>query len=190
MRTLLALCVLAAPALAHADRSTIIDVGVTLGAAGNPSSSNSTDGSADGMTLVGPRATLSWENSLVGVPDQPGYRFAGALVPQIVVGSYIQNDRADGYLGVGLRADLQIGQREQGLLKLSARGALYAVARALVIGDNREPMYEVGFGEYLSRFHTSTRVGFELTVVVLPNASVTGEPDAKLGGFFGLYVGG
>jgi hypothetical protein len=184
MRTLLPLCVLAAPAIAHADRSAVLDIGVTLGAAGGAN-----DGSADAMSLVGPRATLSLENPLVGVPDRPGYRFAGALVPQIIVGSYIQSDRADGYLGIGLRADLQMGQREQGLLKLSARGALYAVGRALVVGDKREPMYEFGFGEYLSRFHTSTRVGFELTVVVLPNASVSGDPDANLGGFFGLYVG-
>jgi hypothetical protein len=186
MRTLLALCVLAAPAIAHADRSTVVDVGVTVGAAGNP---NSADSSADGLSLVGPRATLSWENPLVGVPDRPGYRFAGALVPQIIVGSYLQSDRADGYLGVGLRADLQMGQRDQGLLKVSARGAIYAVGRALVIGDKREPMYEVGFGEYLSRFHTSTRVGFELTVVVLPDASAAGDPDANVGGFVGLYVG-
>src|SRR3569623_736566 len=45
--------------------------------------------------LIGPRITLGFEGSLVDVPDRPGYAFAGALVPELVLGSYIYDDRAD-----------------------------------------------------------------------------------------------
>jgi len=189
MRRLVALLVVAVPALAHADRTTIIDVGFTAGGAGNSGwSSSSGTGGRDSFALVGPRATLAWEGNLVGVPDAPGYNFGGALVPELVGGAYFESDRAEGYLGVGLRADLQMGQRDQGLLKVSARGAIYAVGRALVIGPKQEPMYELGFGEYLTRFHGRTRVGIEFTFVDRPHD--LGDPDSSVGGFIALYVGG
>lgn len=188
MRRLLALGVLVLGVLvvsgvAHAERATVVDVGVTFGGI---DTAHHTPGSD--APLVGPRVTLGWEDRLVDVPDQPGYRFAAALVPEIVLGSYIQSERAEGFFGVGLRADLQMGQREQGLLEVSARGALYLVGRALVIGANRDPMYEVGIGEYLARFHTRTRVGFELTFVA--RSQDHGSAETEAGGFMALYVGG
>ena len=182
MRTLLVLGLLGASSVAYADRTTVVDVGVTLGgldgAYGSP---------GEGKPLVGPRITLGWENPFVTMPDQPGYHFAAALVPELVAGSYIFDDHAEGYIGVGLRAEMQMGQREQGLLKVSARGAMYLVGRALVIGDTRDPMYEFGFGEYLTRFRTRDRVGIELTAVVRPQDH--GSIETEAGGFFGLYVG-
>jgi hypothetical protein len=187
MRTLAVLVALVAPAVAHADRNTVVDVGVTMGGAGT-TTSNSDSGGRESFALIGPRVTLGWENHLVDVPDAPGYNFAGALVPELVLGSYIQSDRAEGYVGVGLRADLQMGQRDQGLLKVSARGAIYVVGRALVVGARQEPMYEFGFGEYLTRFHSRTRIGFEFTVVDRPDD--LGDNTNSVGGFLALYVGG
>lgn len=181
MRTVLVLGLLGASSVAHADRATVVDVGFTFGGF------DKVDQPGNAGPLVGPRITLGWENPFVTMPDHPGYHFAGVLVPELVAGSYIYDDHAEGYIGVGLRAELQMGQREQGLLKVSARGAMYLVGRALVIGDTRDPMYEFGFGEYLTRFRTRERVGIELTAVVRPQDH--GSVDTEAGGFFGLYVG-
>lgn len=182
MRTVLVLGLVGASSIAHADRTTVVDVGMTIGAIDKVDHTSGSD-----APLIGPRITLGFEDSFVTMPDQPGYHFAGALVPELVAGSYIYDDRAEGYVGVGLRAELQMGQREQGLLHVSARGAMYLVGRALVIGDNRDPMYEFGFGEYLTRFRTRERVGIELTAVVRPQDH--GDDETHAGGFFGLYVG-
>ncbi|MBV8759646.1 MAG: hypothetical protein JO257_20320 [Deltaproteobacteria bacterium] len=182
MRSLIVAGVLVVSGVAHADRTTVIDVGMTFGAL-----DKGFDATREEKPLVGPRVTLGFEGPLVAMPDHPGYNFAGALVPELVLGSYVYDDHAEGYIGVGLRADLQMGQREQGLLRVSARGALYLVGRALVIGDTRDPMYEVGFGEYLTRFRTRERVGFELTFVDRP--SDHGSVDGSAGGFLGLYIG-
>ena len=181
MRTVLVLGLVGASSVAYADRATVVDVGMTIGAI------DSVDHPNNDRPLIGPRITLGWENPLVDMPDAPGYRFAGALVPELVAGSYVYDDHAEGYIGVGLRAELQMGQREQGLLRVSARGAMYLVGRALVIGDTRDPMYEFGFGEYLTRFRTRERVGIELTAVVRPQDH--GSVDTQGGGFFGLYIG-
>jgi len=183
MRTVLVLGLVGASSVAYADRTTVVDVGLNVGATGNVNH----DSAENSAPLIGPRITLGFEGSLVDVPDRPGYAFAGALVPELVLGSYIYDDRAEGYVGVGLRADLQMGQREQGLLKVSARGAMYLVGRALIIGDTQDPMYEFGFGEYLTRFHTRERVGIELTFVDRPHDH--GSVDAHAGGFFGFYIG-
>lgn len=183
MRTPIVLGLLAVSSIAHADRTTVLDVGATFGAVA-PVNQDSAD---QAIPLVGPRVTLGFESSFVEMPDHPGYNFAGALVPELVAGAYIEQERAEGYVGVGLRAEVQMGQREQGLLKVSARGAMYVVARALVIGGDRDPMYELGFGEYLSRFHTRDRVGIELTFVDRPHDH--GSVESEAGGFFGLYVG-
>ncbi len=181
MRRFFVLGVLATSGVAHADRTTVLDVGMTFGGI------SAVHDTGNERPLVGPRITLGFEGSFVDVPDQPGYHFAGALVPELVAGSYVYDDRAEGYVGVGLRAEVQMGQREQGLFKVSARGAMYLVGRALVIGDTQDPMYEFGVGEYLTRFHSRQRVGFELTFVDRPHDH--GGVEAEAGGFMSLYVG-
>jgi hypothetical protein len=142
-------------------------------------------------SLVGPRITLSWEHAPLPFPDAPGYKFAGSIVPELLAGSFVEDVRAEGYLGVGVRAELKMAQREQGLLKISARGALYLAGRGMVTGADRDPMLEFGFGEYIGGFSKSTRVGFEFDVITRDrkNTTMDAMPGREVGGLFQLYVG-
>jgi len=205
MRIALAVVVfLGASGLAHADdRSMFITVGGTAGAMGH---SESNSGSydmypvADGggaytyqepYSLVGPRITLSWEHAPLPLPAAPGYRFAGSIVPELLGGSFIEDVRAEGYVGAGVRAELKMAQREQGLLKISARGAMYLAGRGMVVGSDRDAILELGFGEYLGGFSKWTRVGFEFDVITRDRKNDTMEATSgrEVGGLFQFYIG-
>lgn len=110
--------------------------------------------------LVGPRLTLAWETAPLEMPAERGYRFAGAIVPELVGGAFLDDQRAALFVGAGLRAELRMSQREMGLLRVSARGAAYLAARGIVVGDERKPYGEFTIGEYLFVGRT-TRIGVE-----------------------------
>jgi hypothetical protein len=157
------LLLLLVPALAHAEeRSTVVTVAGMLGAIEGTASS--TDYYIEPEPLVGPRITLSWENTALALPDARGYKFDGALVPELVGGAYFTDERAQAFIGAGLRAELRMSQREMGLFKISARGAVYLAGRGLVVGDNRKPYGELALGEYFL-VGKSTRIGFEFAAV-------------------------
>jgi hypothetical protein len=111
------------------------------------------------------RATLAWEHAPLDLPARRGYAFASALVPELFVGGLLSDDRAEGFVGAGLRAELKMAQRDMGLLRVSARAAAYVAARALVIGERRAPAFELAFGEYLLRRHGFGRIGLEIGVL-------------------------
>src|SRR5688572_16820183 len=116
----IALLLVLAPSLASAEeRATTFTLG---GMAGGFESARHELG-ADGM--VGPRLTLAWEHAPLALPDAPGYTFRGALVPELFGGAFVLEDRAQMFIGAGVRAELKMAQREMGLLKVSARGAAY-----------------------------------------------------------------
>jgi hypothetical protein len=112
-------------------------------------------------TAAGLRLTLSWEEPALAYPDQPGLRAGAGLVPELVVGMLAGDDRAEGEIGVGLRGELRLVQREQGWLKVSVRLVMYGAVRALVIGGDRDPVAEVVYGNYFL-VGSRTRIGFEV----------------------------
>lgn len=172
----------ASSSVAHADgRSPILSVGGMFGGVGD------LDGRPE--PTWGTRLSLGWENPLPELPTQPGYNVRGALVPELFVGGLVlpEAQRADGYFGVGVRAELQFAQREMGLLRVSARGAGYVAARGLVIGDERTGLFEFALGEYFARHRNATRIGYEVNVLV--NRSSASE-DRTVGLLTQIYVGG
>lgn len=177
MRSVLYAAVLLAATTASAeDRSMVTNVGATFGA-------------VDGMDadpaagLFGPRITLAWEHAPLELPPTPGYNVKGALIPELTGGAFITDESARAFVGVGLRAELKMAQREQGLLKVSARGGFYLAGRALVVGEERQPMFEFAIGEYFTGMHSWTRFGFELAVV---SARRFANPDAMEGRDWGV----
>jgi hypothetical protein len=181
MRLALAIVVLLVPGLAHADRTTIVNIGAGIGVLGD------VDATAPGV-MFAPRATLAWEDALLPIPAEPGtHDIGGALVPEIVVGSLFEEDRAEGFVGVGIRAELKMSQNAMGLLKWTTRGAGYLSARGLVVGETRDVAYEFGVGQYFAKRTNFTRFGYEIQVMHRPHWQQT--DSQYLGFLFSLYVG-
>lgn len=187
MRSLLcaALLLLTTTTAFAEDRSMVANIGATFGA-------------IDGMDadpaegLFGPRITLAWERAPLEMPAMPGYNVKGALVPELTGGAFINDVSARAFLGVGLRAELKMAQREQGLLKVSARGGFYLAGRALAVGDERQPMFEFAIGEYFTGLHSWTRVGFELAVVSARRFAAVDTMEGRdwgVGGVAQFFVG-
>lgn len=181
MRLVVAALVVLVPALAHADRNTIVNIGGNVGLMGN----------VDAITpdgIGGPRLTLAWENPQMPIPAEKGtFDLGVALVPELFAGTLFESDRAEVYLGVGVRGELRLAQNSMGLLEVTARGAAYLSARALVIGETRDATYAFGFGQYFARLKNDTRFGYEAEFLTRPHFEQT---DSHYVGFlFSLYVG-
>jgi hypothetical protein len=85
-----------------------------------------------------------------------------------------------------MRAGVDLAQREQGLLKLSARSSFYVAGRLGVMGDEQTPMYQLLIGSWISPgSSTRLRLGVEGGVIGLDDQRHGGES----GGVFTFYVG-
>ena len=113
----------------------------------------------------GPRVTLSFENAPLAYPDTKGYKLGGDIVPELFGGAFVLTDRAEAFLGAGVRFELKIAQYKMGLLEISARGAAYLAMRGMVVGDERRGFAEFGLGEYWI-VGKSMRIGFEGSLIV------------------------
>lgn len=172
---------LCAASEARADRLTIVNIGGGGGLLGDIDSVD-----PGGMWNV--RGSLTWEHPQVPIPTEEGKWDAdGSLVPELVVGSLFERDRAEGYVGVGVRADLRLSQNAMGLLKVTMRGGVYVSARALVVGNSQDVTYEFGLGEYFARHHSEGRFGWELQVLDRPHWQQT--DTQYMGMLFSLYAG-
>lgn len=143
------------------ERHTTVSLGIVVGAhAADPVV---VDGPAEprGDAFGGPRLTLGWEHAPLPYPAQPGYAVDVGLVPEIVAGAYLDEEKGEAMLGVGLRGELRVSQKQQGLLRVSIRAAFYVTGRALVVGDQRDLVGELVFGEYIL-FGRGGRFGFEV----------------------------
>lgn len=135
----------------------------------------------------GPRVTLGFENEPVAMPPTPGYSFAGAFVPELTAGALMSEARGDLFLGLGARAELQFGQNKQGLLQVSARAAVYAAARVVIIGKEQDTAGDFALGTY---FYVKgrTRIGGELNVMVR-EAPMDFPTEEQMAVFASAYVG-
>ena len=183
-----ALLILLAPALAHADeRATNITIAGMLGAIEGTDTGESKFVEPDPLT--GPRVTLSFEHAALALPDTRGYRFDGSLVPEITAGAFVDEERAQGFVGAGVRAELRMSQREMGLFRVSARGAFYLAGRGLVVGDDRKPYGEVALGEYFI-FGSDKRIGFEFSALFTSAPKMSEFDDGmRSGGMAQIYLG-
>ena len=184
MKRLVPLLLVVASSTATADdRATTI----TLGAmAGGFEAADEELGRADGV--FGPRVTLAWEHPALALPATPGYRVAFALVPELHGGAFVLDERADMFIGAGLRGELKMAQREMGLLKVSARGSVYVALRGLVLGASRQSFVELAFGDYFF-IGRSTRVGIEGTVMLGYADRMQDDTRSVVGGMMQAYIG-
>ena len=108
--------------VAHAEeRNTVLSVGGMAGGVGDFAAPGGPD------EAWGTRDPLAWERPLIEMPTSRGYKIAVRSFPSSSSVRLVldEQQRADGYLGAGIRAELQISQREMGLMRISARGAGY-----------------------------------------------------------------
>jgi hypothetical protein len=143
------------------ERRTTVSLGVAFGALN--SQPMLLDGPSDQLNegFGGPRFALSWEESPLPYPVKPGYAVDVGLVPELVAGAFIDDEKAEGILGVGLRGELRMSQKQQGLFKVSIRMAFYATGRVLVVGEQRDLLGELVLGEYIL-VGRGGRFGFEV----------------------------
>ncbi|MGN6105085.1 MAG: hypothetical protein ACTHU0_08275 [Kofleriaceae bacterium] len=178
LASLITSLVLASTARAE-ERATTVVVG---GLGGVLTSDTKDGGTVPDRGFGGIRLILGWDRPALAYPAQPGYALDGTLVPELIAGALLDEDRGEGMIGVGLRAELRMSQKERGLLRISARGAFYLVGRAMVIGADRDPIGELGFGEYLL-FGEAGRIGFEVCGVARGGQASGG------GGLVHFFVG-
>ncbi|MFN0247661.1 MAG: hypothetical protein ACKV2T_12315 [Kofleriaceae bacterium] len=190
MRPNLLVAVLASSTLssvAVADRTTTVNVGGMFGGAEDL---DGVDNYYERPTMYpagGPRITLGFENPPVAMPPQSGYSVAGAFVPELTAGALMSEKRGDLFLGLGGRAELQLGQNKQGLLKVSARAAFYVAGRIVIIGKEQDTAGDFAVGSYFY-IKGRTRIGGEVNVMVreAPMSFPTEEQMAVLAS---AYVG-
>jgi hypothetical protein len=185
VRPLLLVAVLASPAFA--DRTTTVNVGGMFGGAEDLDGVDNYYEQPTMHPTGGPRITLGFENAPVAMPQQPGYSFAGAFVPELTAGALMSEQRGDLFLGLGARAELQFGQNKQGLLKVSARAAFYAAARVVIIGKEQDTAGDFAVGSY---FYVKgrTRIGGEVNVMVR-EAPMSFPTEEQMAVFASAYVG-
>lgn len=159
MRRLPLLLLLLCTAAQADDHTTAVTIGAMAGGL-----QRSYYASSEPAGTFGPRVTLSFEHGFPEMPKTPGYNVDLSLVPELFCGGFVEPDRVELFVGVGVRGDLRFAQREMGLLRVSARGAGYLAARALVVGEDRKPFGEIGLGEYFL-IRRSGRIGFEGSVL-------------------------
>jgi hypothetical protein len=124
---------------------------------------------ADPEGVLTGRVVLSWEPLPLPYKEPRGYRWGGALVPEVAVGLVHVADRrtgdtthnSDWFVMAGVRADLQFSQHKGGLLEVSARGSFYGAARVGFLTDpNHTPFLELAAGEAIA-IGRDWRVGVE-----------------------------
>lgn len=171
---------------ARAERTTTVTLGGMFGGLDDPM-----DDLRDSLRPAGgPRLTLAWENAPLEMPATPGYAVDVAFVPELTAAAILSETQGEALVGVGARGELRIAQREQGLLRISARMAFYLAARAMVIGDRQDTAFEGALGEYLlfgkgGRMRFGGEIGFLGREQTADGADV----DAQIGVFASAYLG-
>lgn len=161
----------------------VVTVGGQAGALGEPDA-------IDPQGLFGTRVTLGFENAPLAIPATRGYVLGGALVPELLAGAFVLDDRAVGFVGAGVRLDLKMAQREMGLMRLTARGSAYFAARGMIVGEERTPVLEFGFGQFFARLSSWTRIGYEVDILASRQPTYDGMTElATQAILFQLYIG-
>lgn len=187
MRKALLIALVASSSTAFADRTTTVTLGGMFGGAEDLDGVDNYYAQPTMHPTGGPRITLGFENPPIAMPPTPGYSFAGALVPELTAGALMSEARGDLFLGLGGRGEIQIGQNKQGLLRVSARAAVYLAARVVIIGKEQDTAGDFAAGTY---FYVKgrTRIGGEINVMVR-EAPMEFPTEEQMAVFASAYVG-
>jgi len=181
---LAAVVIAAAAAPAHADRSTHVLVGITGTARGTGASFDEA-AHAEARFLGGARLTLSFDDAPLVAPPPGHLRFDTRLAPELLAGFLTDDQRADGFVGAGLRAELWMASASH---RFRMRTAAYAAARAIAIGDHHDGAAELVIGEYLI-FAGGSRFGWEGGAVIRRRNEVAAGEARELDALVTIYIG-
>lgn len=187
MRKAFAVALLCVASPAFAERTTTVNLGGMFGGVENLDNVDNYYEQPSMHPAGGPRITLGFENAPLNMPATPGYSVGVAFVPELTAGAMLGEERGDMFVGVGARGELQIGQREQGLFKVSARFALYLAARAVVIGKDQDTAGEFVFGEYFYVGKGRVRIGGEVSVFA--REAPMAYDESQMAVFASAYLG-
>ena len=178
------LAVLVVPA-ARADRTTTVNLGGMVGGL---------EERRDALTRMEPagglRLTLSFEHPPPLLPPTKDTNVDVTLVPELTAGVVMNAERGEALIGVGARGELRLAQRDGGLFHVNARAAFYVAGRALVVGDHKDPAYEIGIGEYLYLGKGRLRLGGEANLMFRHNPDFADTMSgAQHGVLASVYLG-
>src|SRR5260221_913605 len=177
-----AFALLALTATAHADRSTVMSIGGTFD---GMSKANETQN--DPKINGGARVSLSFEDATLAYPEPGTYDTDTRLVPELFAG-FVSNDvRALGYVGAGLRAELQFARNYAVSQPPHMRMVLYLAARAKIIGKHQDAGGELMFGAYVFGRGTM-RVGWEGGLGVIKHPEWNAQESPELEVLLNVYV--
>jgi hypothetical protein len=177
------LCVAAAPALA--DRSSVMQVGLTFdGRARGATWSDA--GKKDVSPVGGARVSLSFEDAPVPIPEPGFFSTDTRLVPELFAGFLSDDERAEGYIGAGLRGEVQLASN---MRSVNMRTGIYVAARGMIIGKHQDPGAEFVIGEYLERGAGHCRFGWEGGALMRPRPDAAPDKQRELGALISIYVG-
>lgn len=172
---------------AFAERTTTINLGGMFGAAEELDGVDNYYEQPTARAAGGPRITLGFENPPVTIPSTSSRTFVGAFVPELTAGALLSERRGDLFLGLGARAELQVGQNKYGFLEMSARYAVYGAVRVIIIGKEQDTAADFAVGTY---FYVKgrTRIGGEINVMVR-EAPAQFPTEEQMAVFASAYVG-
>ncbi len=153
MRTI-AITLLALTATAAADRAPVISIGGVIAARSYANQQS------DPEAVGGGRLTLAFEDAPIAIPAGP-FAHSERLVPELVAGFLSNDTRAEGFVGAGVRAEIQLARNASGPIPFRSRMSIYTAARAKIIGKHQDPGGELVIGEYILLGRGSTRFGWE-----------------------------
>ena len=168
---------------ARADRSTVLTLGVNLDAR---SYANETQ--QDPNWNGGLRATLAFEDAPLALPPPGLMDVETHLVPELLAG-FISNDaRAEGFVGAGLRAEIQLARNQSELRRF--RFGFYAAARAKITGEHQDAGGEFVIGDYILLGPSgATRIGWEGGLGVIKRPDLRAEESPELEALITIYAG-
>ena len=167
---------------AFADRGLVTALGVTgdMRAFGRTYSSTA---NADAHPLAGLRLTFGLEPDALPVPPSAYITKDARLVPELLAGFLMDDVHAEGYVGAGLRAEVQIANGER-----DDRMALYTALRGIVIGGDHDGATEAVIGGYVL-FPGNTRFGWEGGAMARPRPHRSAAEFRELDAELTFYIG-
>jgi hypothetical protein len=158
----------AGAAHAEGDRDTAVGVSGGFSLIGTPD--------AEDEPEAGPflGASLAWDRAPPEYPVVPGYAWAGDLVPEVAIAR--AGDAL--LLMTGVRLELDYAQREQGLLRISARGSMWLAPRLAIDLETSKLLYGGEFGTTYQVGRSGWSVGYWLGVLGRPGEE--GPPPDSL----------
>ena len=182
MRTSAFAVVALAATSAHADRAAVLTLGASMDATANADNANGAAHMNGGL-----RATLAFEEPAIGLPPAGLLETNTRLVPELIAGFVSDDVRAEGFIGAGLRAELQLARH--GTDGFHMRSGFYLAGRGKLIGKHQAGGAEFVLGEYILLGSGATRVGWEGGLGLVKRPELTAEQSPQLEGLVTVFVG-